>query len=132
MRYTVGFVFSNKYDATKNHPWCGKVGIISKLRNDINPLDGNNSLMIHRTMKEVLLVEADGVKFEPDLKGWSKNRRISIIDMYYQEAQIIADEVELGMSMFTAWSLVNDKREVGELPSLCISVVGTCISKLNP
>ena len=88
--------------------------------------------MIHGIIKEVLLAKEDGVKFEPDLKGWSKNRRISIIDMYYQEAQIIADEVESGLSMFNAWSLVNVQREVGELPSLCISVVGTCISKLNP
>ena len=30
VRYTVGFVFSNKYDATKNHPWGGKGGIVSK------------------------------------------------------------------------------------------------------
>ena len=30
MRYTVVFLFSNKYDATKNHPWGGKGGIVSK------------------------------------------------------------------------------------------------------
>ena len=28
VRYTVGFLFLNKYDATKEHPWCGKGGTI--------------------------------------------------------------------------------------------------------
>ena len=55
-------------------------------------------------MKEVLLVKSDGVKFEPDLKGRSKTGRKSIIDMDSQEAQIIADVVELGMSTLNAWS----------------------------
>ena len=29
--YTVGFFFSNKYDATESHPWGGKGDIILKL-----------------------------------------------------------------------------------------------------
>ena len=49
--------------------------------------------MIHRIMKEVLLAKADGVKSEPDLRGRRKTGRKSIIDMDYQEAQIIADAV---------------------------------------
>ena len=81
MSYTVGFVFSNKYNATKNNPWGGKIGIISKLRNDINIPDGNNSLIICGIMKEVLLTKTDGVKFGPDMKGRSKTGRKSIIDM---------------------------------------------------
>ena len=79
----------------------------------------------------MLLAKADGVKFEPDLKGQSKNVRKSIIDMDYQEAQIINDAVESGMSALTAWLLVNDHREVEELPPLCISAVGFCITKLK-
>ena len=54
-------------------------------------------------MKEMLLEKADGFKFEPDLQGWSKNGRKSIIDMDYQEVQIIPDAVELGMRALTAW-----------------------------
>ena len=46
VRYTVGFFFSNKYDANKNNPWGRKGGIISNLRNDINITNRNNSLMI--------------------------------------------------------------------------------------
>ena len=72
VRYTVEFVFFNKYDATKKDPWGGKGGIILKLQNDNNISDGNNSSMIRGIMKEVLLAKADGVKFKPHLKGRSK------------------------------------------------------------
>ena len=130
--YTVEFVFSNKYDATEKNPWSGKFGIILKLQNDINITNGNTSLIICGIVKEVLLAKADGVKFEPDLKGRSKSGRRSIIDMDSQEAQIIADAVELGMSALTACSFFNYHREVEELPSLCMSAVKTCISKLKP
>ena len=112
VRCTVGFVFLNKYDATKNNPWGEKGDIISKLRNDINIPDGNNSLMICRIMKEVLLAKADGVKLEPNLKGWRKTWGKSIIGMYYKEAQIIADVVESGRITLTAWYLVNDHMEL--------------------
>ena len=94
--------------------------------------------MVFWIVKEVLLVKADGVKSEPDLKGRSKTGRKSIIDMDSQEAQIITDEVELGavvdlgMSKLTACLLVNNRMEVGELPLVCISNVGTCIAKLKP
>ena len=54
MRYTIGFFLLNKYNSTKNHPWGGKGGVILKLQSDINIPDGNNSLIIHGIMKEVL------------------------------------------------------------------------------
>ena len=63
-------------------------------------------------MKEMLLAKADGVKFEPDMKGQSKIGRKSIIDMDSKEEQIIADVVELGMSALTMWLFVNYHREV--------------------
>ena len=72
VRYTVEFIFFNKYCATKKYPWGGKGGIGLKLRNDNNISDGNNSSMIRMIMKEVLLAKADGVKFEPDLKVGEK------------------------------------------------------------
>ena len=72
--------------------------------------------MIHRIMKEVLLAKVDGVKFEPDIKDRRKTGRKSIIDMDYQEANIISDALELGMSTLTAWLLVNDHREAEDLP----------------
>ena len=81
-----------------------------KIQNDINIPGGNNSSMIRKIMKEVLLAKVDGVKFKPDLKGQSKTGRKSIIDMDSQEAQIFADAVESGMSTFTTWSLVNNHR----------------------
>ena len=81
VRYTVGFIFSKKYDATKNHSWGGKGGIISKLRNYITIPDGNNSSVICGIMKEVLLAKADGVKFEPDMIGQSKTGRKYVIDV---------------------------------------------------
>ena len=83
-------------------------------------------------MKEVLLAKADRVKFEPDMKGQSKNGRKSIIDTDYQEAQIIADVMESGMRTLTAWLLVINHREVKEITSACISSIVTCIAKLNP
>ena len=129
--YTAGFVFPNKYDTTEKHPLGGKGGLILKLRNYINIPDENNSLIIRGIVKEVLLAKADGVKFEPNLKGWSKTGRKSIIDMDSQEAQIVADALESGMSVLTAWLLVSDYREVEELSSLCISAGRTCIAKLK-
>ena len=36
VRYTIEFVFLNKYYATEKDPWGGKGGIILKLRNDNN------------------------------------------------------------------------------------------------
>ena len=72
MRYTIEFVFFNKYDATEKDPWGGKGGIILKLQNDNNISDGNNSSMICGNMREVLSEKADGFKFKPDLKGQSK------------------------------------------------------------
>ena len=83
-------------------------------------------------MKEVLLGKVDGVKFEPNLKGWRKTGRKSIIDMNYQEKQIIADMVESGIIKLTSWQLVNYHREVKDIPSLYISAAGNCISKLKP
>ena len=93
VRCNVGFVFSNKYCATEKHPWGGKSDIISKIRNDVNIPNGNNSYMILCIMKFLLLAKADGFKFGPDMKSLSKTGRKSIIDMNYQEAQIIADVV---------------------------------------
>ena len=58
--------------------------------------------MIRGIMKEVLLAKSDGVKSELDLKVQIKSRRKSIIDMDSQEAQIIADAAESGMSTLTA------------------------------
>ena len=84
--FTVGFDFWNKYNATKNHPWGGKGGTISKLRNDINIPDGTHSSMISGIMKEVFLAKVDGVKFEPNLKVRSKTGRKSIIYMDSKEA----------------------------------------------
>ena len=78
------FNFFNKYDETKEHPWGGKGGNILKLLNDINIPNRKNNLMICGIMKEVLLAKADGVKFEPDLKGWIKTGSKSIIDIYSQ------------------------------------------------
>ena len=86
VRYTVGFFFSNKYDTTKKHPWGGEGGIILKLRNDIDIPNGNNSLIIHGIIKELLLSRAGGDKFELDLKCRSKYGRKSIIDMDSQES----------------------------------------------
>ena len=85
VRYTVGFFFFNKYDATEKHTWGGKSGIILKLRNDINIPNQNNSSVIFGIMKEVLLAKADGLKSETDLKVWSKTGRKSIIDVDSQE-----------------------------------------------
>ena len=81
VRYTVEFVFLNKYDATEKHSWGRKGGITMKLRNDINIQDGINISMICGIMREVLLAKAGGVKSEPNLKGWSKTGRKSIIYM---------------------------------------------------
>ena len=131
MRYTVGFSFLNKYDATKKHPWGGKGSIILKLQNDINIPNRNNISMVLEITKKVLLSKAYGFKLYPDLKGRSKTGRKSMIDMDYQEAKIIADAVDSGMSTLNAWPLVNNHREVEEIPSVCISDVGTCISKLK-
>ena len=86
--------------------------------------------MFHKIMMELLLEKADGVKFEPDLKGQSKLGRKSIINTDSQEAQIIPDTVELGMSTLTACLLVNYHREVQDLPSLFIFAVGICIANL--
>ena len=36
------------------------------------------------------------------------------------------------MRTLTAWLLVNYQKKVKELPSVCISAVGTCITKLKP
>ena len=115
----------------KKDPWGGKGGIILKLQNDNNISDGNNSLMIRGIMKEVLLAKADGVNFGPDLKGQIKTGRECIIYMDSQEAQIIDDVMDSGMSTLTAWSLANNHREVEELSSVCIYAVGTCLAKLN-
>ena len=75
VRYTVEFVFLNKYDGTKKDPWGEKTGIILMLQNENNISDGNNSLMICGIMREVLLAKADGVKFETDAKNRSKTGR---------------------------------------------------------
>ena len=64
--------------------------------------------MICRIVKEVLLAKADGVKFKPDLKGQSKTGGKSIIYMDSQEAKIIADAMDSGMSTLTAWYLAKD------------------------
>ena len=110
----------------------GKCGIISKLRNDINVPDGTFSSKIRGIMKEVSLAKEDGVKVEPNLKGWSKTGRKSIIHMNYQGLHIIADTVEAGTSTLNEWSLVNNNREVKELPLIGIFAFGTYIDKLKP
>ena len=98
----LNFYFLNKHHATKKYTWGGKGGILLKLWNDIDIPDGNICSMIRGIMKEVLLAKSDGVKSEHDLKVQIKSRRKSIIDMDSQEAQIIADAAESGMSTLTA------------------------------
>ena len=61
----------------------------------MNIPDKNNTSMVFWSVKEVLLVKVYGVKSEPNLVGQSKTGSKSIIDIYSQEAQIIADFVEL-------------------------------------
>ena len=51
----------------------------------------------------MLLAEADGVKFEPDMKGQSKSGRESIVDVDSQEAHITTDDMESGISTLNAW-----------------------------
>ena len=84
--------------------------------------------MIFRIMKEVLLAKSGGVKFEPNLKGWSKTGTKFIIDMDSQEAHIIADTVELGISTLTEWLIFNNHMKVKELPLVCIYADETCIA----
>ena len=88
--------------------------------------------MIRGIMKELSLAKADGVKFEPNMKGRRKIRRKPIIDMNSQEAQIIDYVVESGMSTLNTWSFFNYHREVEELPPVYISAAVTCIYKIKP
>ena len=85
--------------------------------------------MIRRIMKEILLVKADGVKFEPDLKGQIKIWRKSLIDMDYQEVQNIAYAIDSGMIMLSTWLHVNYHMGVNEIPLVLISDIGTCIAR---
>ena len=67
-------------------------------------------------MKEVFLAKLGGVKFEPNVKGQIKTGSKFIIDMDSKEAQIITDILDSGMSTLTSVLLVNNHREVEELP----------------
>ena len=83
-------------------------------------------------MKEVFLAKENEVKFEPVLRGQRKSGRKSIIDMDYEEVQIIADVMQWGMITLTTWLLVKYHQEVEDIPLVHIYDIGTCIDKLKP
>ena len=133
----VAYCFESKYgtcENTEDTPWIGKDGIISSIRKDLNIGRGTSNERISAVMKDLLTAKEAGVRYDPQegVKRRGRSGRKAIIDINSQEAQIIADAIESGMSIVSAWALVNTHREVEELPSLTVSAVRTCIKKLQP
>ena len=133
----VAYCFESKYDTcenTEDTPWTGKDGIISSIWKDLNIGRGTSNARISAIMKDLLTAKEAGVRYDPQegVKRIGRSGRKAMIDINSQEAQIIADAIESGMSIVSAWALVNTHREVEELPSLTVSAVRTCIKKLQP
>ena len=122
--------FVSKYGGcydTRSNPWFGKNGIISKVKRDLNMCPSTDIVYI---LNDVVQCRLSGTKYE----GKRNEGTGAIADLKTDsiEAQIVADELEGGGSIFIAWNAVNVYRESVQKERVTKSKVYTLIQNLKP
>ena len=134
LRICVAYHFKQVYQLapdSEEMPWGGKGGLISKIKKDLNLCPDTRPETIRTIMNSVIEAEQLGIRYVPRDNRSNAGRK-SIISTDSQEAQIIADSMESGMSIVCTWGLVNAHRECEELPSVTLSAVYGCVVRLRP
>ena len=108
-RNSIAFSFKNKYGSTedkKEKLWSGTDGLFAKMRTDLNLKKHFKNSSIKAVLGEVLELKRIGAQYEAkmNLKGVGRK---PIIYLASQEAQIISNSLESGLSYSTAWHYVN-------------------------
>ncbi|MCP4746064.1 MAG: hypothetical protein GY874_07965 [Desulfobacteraceae bacterium] len=129
-RCYIAMHFVSKYGGcydTRSNPWYGKNGIISKVKRDLNMCPSTDIVYI---LNDVVQCRLSGTKYE----GKRNEGTGAIADLKTDsiEAQIVADELEGGGSIFIAWNAVNVYRESVQKERVTKSKVYTLIQNLKP
>lgn len=121
------FILKFKMD-TNREKWKGKNGIMKKIKKD---LELPSHIRIENILEDVLWYAARGKKYAGQTKKSNCGRK-GMISLDSEEAQVIADIVELGGSYKQAWRTVNQHRKENNEPSLTLSAVISLIKRLEP
>ena len=136
-RAAIAYLFTEKYgglnrlngDLMQN--WKGKGGIISKIRQDLGYKRTSN-IKIEKVLVQIVLCAREGRKFNPaDLDGRTGNRS-PLFDCDSIEANIIADNIEAGLSERNTLRILNQHlTSEGREPATRASIVSV-IRRLKP
>ena len=130
-RLTVAYLFLNVHGGEEDceeNPWCGKNGIIAKIRESMNLCRGTR---IDHILRDVLECKKLGLRYAGESEKFNCGRTVSI-QHDTSEAQIIIDAIENGSSMPIAWNLVNQHRKEEGGDSITKSAVYQFIQKCKP
>ena len=109
--------------------WDGQNGIVPKIRRALQiPLRTN----IKSTLKDIAEHERLGIRYNGDRIVTGTLGRPPILTVDSPEAQIVADSIEAGLSIFQTTLLCNEHRRQEPLEALTKSPVETLVKKLKP
>lgn len=132
-RYAIAYCFMNRFQCAENSeetPWFGRNDIIPQIRNALGIPKGTPNSSVESVLKDVLNCKHKGCKYVPEVKhGGGREAKIPLDS---PEAQIIADVTEAGLSIRTAWTIVNLHCELEQQDSYMLSAVQSCITRLKP
>ena len=87
---------------------------------------------VHNVLKHYCLHRALGVKYTGDRIVELQLGRKPILDIDSVEAQILADNLEDGVSIGTCWHIINDHRQQSEKDSVTFSAVYGLLQRMKP
>jgi len=120
-----------KFHGYQPDGWHGKEGIIIQIR---KRLELGRWIDIESILTEVLRCKMDRTQYTGALRprGGRTNGRPPIIALDSEEAQIIADCIEDGLSPGSTTQAVNQRWEDADQDALTNSAVATCVRNVKP
>ena len=126
-RITIAMLFQECHNADPDERnWHGRHGIATQIKNSLNIPSGT---CVKSVLREYLYCKLHCKKYTGESEG--RCGRPAEIALDSEEARIIADNIERGMSMGLVWIVVNEHRREENLPSLTLSAVQGCIGRMN-
>ena len=105
--------------------------MFSKIKTDLDLPKNTRLTTLCKIFQEVIECKKEGVKYIASTNLGQSGRKV-ILENNSMEAQIIADNVESGLSSIACWAIVNQHLKEQLLPSLTLSSVYGCIHRMNP
>ena len=140
-RYTIAYLFVKKHKGLKKlggkleKEWDGREGTIAKIRKDLGCATNFNKSSIKNVLLEVVLCYTNGTKFDPQVIEKRGGKRPPTFKLDSEEAEIIADCIEAGLSINKTLFLVNDhlKEDMNDEDEFAnLSSIISVVQRLNP